>query len=101
MRDMKRNENLQTEIDFLKQVFIGINEYPKAVVEKTLKIVRDKIAEERSSAAVTNAADVTTVPSSSGPEVPLTVNPHIILPFKGFKGQNILDNFPSAVCLCN
>ena len=35
---------------FLKDVFMKINQYPKTVVENTLKTLRDKINEERTPA---------------------------------------------------
>ena len=91
--------NLKNEINFLKDVFMKINKYPKAVVENTLKSVKDKITEENTPAPLsvgqgtTNGVDGV-IPKNVGVD---DVHPHIILPFKGFKGENLINGFKKAL----
>ena len=86
------DESLKTEIDYLKKIFVKINNYPKIVVENTLKLVRDKVAEEKR-APIPNdvGVNVNTLDATSGglPGSPLPTFPHIILLYKGLEGEQI------------
>ena len=90
------DENLKSEINFLKEIFMKINKYPKAVVENTLKSVKDKINEENTTAPISvpqvtiNEGGAGVIPNNIGAEV---VHPHVILPYKGFKGEDLLKGF--------
>jgi len=78
---------LKSEIEFLRQIFVKINKYPKKVVENTLKIVKEKILKERESSALsqgTSTLHQEAEPSSDKEEL---THPHIILPYKGVKGE--------------
>ena len=92
--------NLKNEINFLKDVFVKINQYPKTVVENTLKTVRDKINEERTPALTSPGQGTTSggnggaIPKSVGAD---EVHPHIILPYKGFKGESLVKNFKKVL----
>ena len=94
------DESLKIEIDYLKQVFTKINEYPKTVVENTLKCVRDKVSEEmRTTAGNDVDLNVNTVETANEglSRSPLPTYPHIILPYKGFKGEQIIKNFKNVL----
>ena len=86
--------NLKNEIDYLKNIFIKINKYPIIVVKNTLKLVKNKISKERAALAVDGNAPATMdlVTSVTDDDAPSTTHPHIILPYKGYKGENIIKN---------
>ena len=88
---------LENEIDHLRQVFIKINKYPKSVVENTLKIVKQKVSNERSASLGQGNATGNVVASSSDDDSTSTTHPHLILPFKGFKGQKIVNAFKKTL----
>ena len=84
---------LQQEIDFLKNVFIMINKYPKKVVNNTLKAVKDKINRDRE--AQLGGREVLNIPPV---EVDTEVtHPAVILPFTGLKGENIVRGFKNVL----
>jgi len=90
---------LKKEINFLKEIFIKINKYPKSVVENTLRSVKDKINEENTPAPVsvpqvTTNGGVGVIPGNVGVE---NVHPHIILPYNGFKGENLIKGFKKTL----
>ena len=88
------NENyLKKEIDFLKNVFIQVNNYPKKVVNNTLKSVRGKIIDERD-AIVQTVHDNSGISNNVSTEIS---HPHIILPYTGFKGENIIRKFKNIL----
>ena len=63
------------------------------MVENTLKFIKNKISEERLATLGGNdnvSATVAVVTSTTSDEVPNTTHPHIILPYKGIKGENIV-----------
>ena len=91
------DDNLKNEINFLKQVFTKINKYPKTVVENTLKSVRDKITEENVPAPINlGQGAANSVVASTSVAVDL-LHPHIILPYKGFKGENVVKCFKKVL----
>lgn len=91
-------ENLKNEIQFLKQIFTNINKYPKSVVENTLKNVKSKIARE-TAAILGEDVNVSrpTIQSANDDVAQITTHPHIILPYKGFKGENIIKNMKKVL----
>ena len=94
------DESLKTEIDYLKQIFVKINNYPKIVVENTLKLVRDKVAEEKRTPIPDDVGvNVNTLEATSGglPGSPLPTFPHIILPYKGYEGEQSIKKFQSVL----
>ena len=77
-----------------------INKYPKAVVDNTLKSVKDKINEEITTVPVsvphgsTNGGGAAIVSNNTGAE---SVHPHIILPYKGFVGEDLVKGFKKTL----
>ena len=88
---------LKLEIEFLKQVFVKINKYPKNVVENTLRLVKEKIAKENEVSMQTggsNSCIQVVAPSSASVD---SVHPHIILPYKGSKGVALIKSFKKCL----
>ena len=85
------DEHLKNEITYLKNIFTKINGYPKAVVENTLKCVREKI--ELEAAELSDGTSATIDISNDNPQAEELFHPHIILPYKGFMGENIIKKF--------
>ena len=86
------DENLKNEIEYLKQVFTKISKYPRSVVDHTLKSVKNKILRENTATLgeddeVNNGA---AIQSSNDGDAQNTTHTHIILPYKGFKGEDIV-----------
>ena len=90
------DNKLNIEIEYLKQVFIKINKYPKSVVNNTLKSVKNKINEERGfGGSVETVSDNSGVP---GVDVNTEItHPHIVLPYNGFKGESIIRGFKNVL----
>ena len=76
----------------MKQVFIKVNQYPKNVVDNTLKSVKAKFSENS-----TNPPEVAVDNNVTSVSVQEIVHPHIILPYNGFKGENVLRGFKKAL----
>ena len=88
---------LKLEIDFLKQVFVKINKYPKKVVDNTLKLVKEKIAKENERSIQTGDSNsCNQVTASSNVSIDY-VHPHIILPYKGSKGVALIKSFKKCL----
>ena len=66
-------------------MFTKINKYPKFIVEKTLKKVKEKI---QTVSIVDNSSQVT-----NSNNVEPIVTPHISLPYNGKRGQGIVQHF--------
>ena len=78
-----------------------MNNYPKSVVEKTLKFVKQKVGKENQIVQM-NVGDNSsncTVTSITIAEVPI-VHPHIIFLYQGIKGDCLLDRFKKVLNEC-
>ena len=84
------DENLDIEIGHLKHVFVKINKYPHTVVENTFKFIKSKISSE---CPAILGVDENVVSVDAGSSVDTSddiTHPHIILPYKGFKGDKLV-----------
>ena len=88
------NENyLKQEIKYLKNIFIRVNNYPKAVVENTFRSVKDKISNERD----TVIQEIPENHDVSNDINTLVSHPYIVLPYLGFKGENVIRKFKNVL----
>ena len=78
-------EALETELKYLKHVFVKINGYPSRVVNNTLHDTRSKLKKESSLVR----APVLPPVANSQP----TETPYICLPYKGPEGEGIIRKF--------
>ena len=87
-------EGLKKEIDHLKFVFSKINRYPDNVIKNTLKSLEEKIRIE----ALPNVSETNTV--VVGTNVIATehvIHQYMVLPYKGYLGNQILKKFKNKV----
>ena len=89
---------MKIEIDYLKHIFEKVNKYPKAVIQNTLKFVSEKINKEKLAKLVNdrNIPIIQVSEATHNSDDELTYS-HIILPFKGFKGENLIKSFKKAL----
>ena len=87
--------NLKNEIEFLENIFVKVNKYPKLVVQNTLKSVKDKISEERT--VLTPPVVVDEQGTSSTTDEEQITFPHIILPYNGFNGETVIKKFKKVL----
>ena len=88
------NENyLKQEIKYLKNIFIRVNNYPKAVVENTFRSVKNKISNERD----TVIQEIPENHDVSNDINTLVSHPYIVLPYLGFKGENVIRKFKNVL----
>ena len=83
---------LKNEVDHLKHVFVNVNQYPKKVVENTFKLMKAKIRAEREVHPIAAIASTEMFAPEVSSETEPTF-PHIILPYKGFRGEKLVKSF--------
>ena len=88
---------LKNEIDHLKHVFIKINQYPKKVVENTLKLVKEKVTKEKEEVPQNEGSNISNQISVPTENSTPPTHPHIILPYKGYKGESLVKSFKKAL----
>ena len=84
-------DGLKKEIDHLRFVFTKINKYPEEVVKKTLRQLQEKIRMEnlaRISDPIINEVSGNKKDSECD-----NIHPYMVLPYKGYLGNQILNRF--------
>ena len=89
---------LEKEINHLKKVFTKINGYPSKVVYNTLQDVIKKIGRE----AILESTSLVSESNGGGNMGEVSTQeeffPHICLPYKGFEGEKVINNFKNYLC---
>ena len=88
--------SLKNELDFLRKVFVNVNKYPKNVVENTLTHVKEKMVGEMQ-VLIQLESNSSIIREDAPPNATETVHPHIILPYKGFRGENLVRSFKKCL----
>lgn len=89
---------LQNEINHLRHVFTKINGFPNFVFEKTLNetVNRMSVTPEENNNGETNRMSVTPEVNNTG-EVNEFIQPCLVLPYQGRKGEDILKGLKNCV----
>ena len=87
------DNRLKDEINYLKNVFMKVNSSPKTVVINSLKFVKDKVAKENETPQQNDGDNNSDGTMARNTVVDVPIHPHIILPYKGFKGDSLIKRF--------